>query len=480
MLTSLAGSMRRRGFSEESIAAALLKENQVRCEEPLSSDEVKKIAASVAKYEPERNEDVGQNRFNRYPWPSPMRLEAFHGPVGELVRLVEPHTEADPVAILIQFLVAFGNAVGRGPHFQVEGDRHYTNLFANLVGETAKGRKGTSLGQVLRVLESVDSEWLRVAKKSGLSSGEGMIWAVRDAIEGQEAIKDPKTREVIEYKTVILDPGVEDKRMLVVESEFASVLQAILREGNKLSAIIRDAWDRGELTTLTKNMPARATGAHISVIGHISRTELVRYLAHTEAANGFGNRFLWACVKRSKSLPEGGALDGVDFAPLLKRLHFAMEFARTGGRMERDEEARQLWIAEYDRLSSGSPGLLGGMTARAEAQVTRLSCIYALLDASGAIERPHLEAALAVWDFCFESCRYIFGDSLGDPVADVILKALRESALGLTRTAIRDLFDRNKQGDQVERALHLLQCQAMARFEMHTTNGRPAEIWFAT
>jgi predicted P-loop ATPase len=49
-LTSLAGSMRRRGMTEEAIAAALLAENQRRCDPPLSDDEVRQIAASVASY----------------------------------------------------------------------------------------------------------------------------------------------------------------------------------------------------------------------------------------------------------------------------------------------------------------------------------------------------------------------------------------------------------------------------------------------
>ena len=52
-LTSLAGSMRRRGASEESIRAALEVENAARCTPPLFDAEVQEIAASVARYEPE-------------------------------------------------------------------------------------------------------------------------------------------------------------------------------------------------------------------------------------------------------------------------------------------------------------------------------------------------------------------------------------------------------------------------------------------
>src|SRR5438128_2157582 len=48
------------------------------------------------------------------PAPEPLRAAAFHGLAGEFVRAVDPHTEADPAAMLTQFLAAFGNACGRG------------------------------------------------------------------------------------------------------------------------------------------------------------------------------------------------------------------------------------------------------------------------------------------------------------------------------------------------------------------------------
>lgn len=51
-LTSLAGSMRRRRMSEDAILAALLEENRTRCDPPLDEGEVRRIAASVARYEP--------------------------------------------------------------------------------------------------------------------------------------------------------------------------------------------------------------------------------------------------------------------------------------------------------------------------------------------------------------------------------------------------------------------------------------------
>ena len=51
-LTSLAGSMRRPGMSEQAILAALLAENALRCSPPLPEEEIQIIAASIARYDP--------------------------------------------------------------------------------------------------------------------------------------------------------------------------------------------------------------------------------------------------------------------------------------------------------------------------------------------------------------------------------------------------------------------------------------------
>ena len=77
-------------------------------------------------------------------WPNPLSEDAFHGLAGDVVRTLEPHTEADPAALLLQFLVAVGSVIDRGPHFRAEADRHALNLFVVLVGETSKARKGSS------------------------------------------------------------------------------------------------------------------------------------------------------------------------------------------------------------------------------------------------------------------------------------------------------------------------------------------------
>ncbi len=407
------------------------------------------------------------------PWPT-ADAAMFHGLAGEIVRTVEPHTEADPCALLMQFLAAFGSAIGRSAHFAAEADQHFGNLFCVIVGISSKGRKGTSWNHIRRLFALAAPQWENFCLQSGLSSGEGLIWHVRDAVE--KPVKNKTTGEV-ELETV--DPGIEDKRLLVMESEFASVLRVAARDGNTLSAVVRDAWDRGRLQTMTKSNAAKATGAHVSLIGHVTADELRRELSSTEAGNGFANRFLWICARRSKELPEGGSLQESELFPLAGRLSAAIEAGRGTGLLRRDEEARQLWRAVYHDLSEGGPGLAGAVTSRGEAQVMRLALLYALLDGAEEIRREHLTAALALWEYSEASARYVFGDSLGDPVADDILRALQNAPEGMNRTDLQNLLGRHQSSNRIGQALALLLKYHRARVEQEQTGGRPLERWFA-
>jgi hypothetical protein len=412
------------------------------------------------------------------PWPEPPAEEAFHGPAGQVVRLIEPASEADPVAILIQILIGFGNLVGRTAYFVAEADKHYPNEFAVIVGKTAKARKGTSWGRVRRVLHLVEEVWEKDRVQSGLSSGEGLIWAVRDPIEKQERVKE--RGQPARYETVLADPGVEDKRLMVLEPEFANVLKQTERQGNTLSTVLRLAWDGLDLRTMTKNSPARAQGAHVSLIGHITADELRRYLSTTEMANGFGNRIMWYCARKSKTLPEGGRVDDGALSDLARQMGAALGLARQAGEVRREDEARALWAEIYGRLSEDRPGMAGALLARGEAHVMRLAMLYALLDGQKLIRPEHLMAAVALWEYVEQSVYHIFGDALGDPVADDILRLLRANPDGVSRTDLMHYFGRHQSSERIGRALGLLVEHRLAAQQRVETGGRPQERWVTT
>ena len=320
------------------------------------------------------------------------------------------------------------------------------------------------------VAELADATWFNERTASGLSSGEALIDHVRDPVIKWNAKE--KCDEIV-------DPGVQDKRLLINEPEFAGALSVMERHGNTLSSVIRNAWDGQRLQTLTKSSPLKATGAHISLTAHITKDEVRLRLTRTDMANGFANRFLFCLVRRSKLLPHGGHFPEPELQKLNTRVDEAVKFCRKVGRVMMTDAAARAWGEAYGELSADRPGLLGAVTARAEAQVIRLSLIFALLDSRDTIDTAHLEAALAVWAYCDDSTNLIFGDSLGDPVADDILVALRRNAGGMTRTDISNLFGRHRTSDQINAALAMLLELGRAKSETKQTVGRPVETWFA-
>jgi 5S rRNA maturation endonuclease (ribonuclease M5) len=413
----------------------------------------------------------------RTSWPAPLSDVAYVGLAGEIVRAVEPETEADPAALLALLLAAFGNACGRCAGWYVGGTFHATNLFLAIVGDTSSGRKGTGWDAIRPVFDLADATWTRERVQSGLSSGEGLIHAVRDATLKEVPVKE-NGRPTGEYISEIEDVGVQDKRLLAREGEFASVLRVMRRDGNTLSATIRNLWDSGNVRTLTKGKPEAATGALVSIVGDVTPDELRRELDDTSAANGFANRFLFVAARRSKSLPFGG--QPVALEELAERVKLALKAASVLTEVEFDAEARAIWPAEYERLTRGTPGLLGAVTGRAAPQVRRLATIYALMDCSGVVKASHLRAALELWRYCFDSARYVFGTRLGDNIADRLLDALREAPQGMTRSDMRDVLGRKVPGDRIATALEMLAESGLAESVRETTGGRPAERWHAS
>ncbi|MCA1678855.1 MAG: DUF3987 domain-containing protein, partial [Actinobacteria bacterium] len=370
-----------------------------------------------------------------------------------------PHTEADPVAILTQLLVAFGAAAGRGAWFTVEATRHHANEFMLLVGDSSKARKGSSWDHVRRLLSDVDAS-IGQRTLTGLSSGEGLIWAVRD----------PTTQ----------DPGIGDQRLLIIEPEFASVLKASSREISTLSPTLRCAWDGRPLAILTRTAPARATGAHIALIGHITQTELRRHTTTIELANGYLNRIILIACRRQRLLPEGGHHDPLANTGLPRLLAATLKHAQTAGQIRLDNDARELWHHAYQQLAQPHDGIVGQITARAEAHTIRLALIYTLADGKRHISPPHLHAALALHDYATRSAAWALQHATGQPLAEQIHTALTENPAGLTRTQLRDLLHRNQPAARIDNALAALAATGRATRQQITTTGRPAEHWTAT
>lgn len=387
-------------------------------------------------------------------WPATPDQAAFHGLAGRVVQFVDPFTEADQVGVLGTFLAAFGCAANSGPHARVGPERHPGRLFVALIGQSSTSRKGSSWSPIRELMAFADPDFVRDRIVSGLGSGEALIHAVRDS-DGNK------------------DPGASDKRALVFAPEFATILRVMGRQGSILSGIIKEAWDSGRLQNAVKSTPATATGAHISIVAHSTRDELARDLTDTDARSGFGNRFVYLAVRRSKLLPSPPSWDEAPVAELGREIATALDGARRRAGIVRDPEAEARWRTEYPKLTRERFGLAGILTSRAEAQVLRLSLVYALLDGAASIRLAHLEAALALWDYAERSALYVFGERTGDPIADMLLAEVRYGRM--TRTEVRDLFGRHLTKSRIEATLDRLVTEGRIRRVMEPTAGRSVE-----
>jgi len=408
-----------------------------------------------------------QNRVDDLLAPNPPVLHeaALYGPAGEAVRALRPHTEVSDAAILISLLTYFGSIIGRTTYAHAEADRHHGNLFACLVGDSSKARKSAAFGQAERVIR-LAGESDQVSQttreriqtwtpRSGLSSAEGLIFAARDTEEGEEDL---------------------DRRLLARENELGSVLIRFKREGNALSAVLRDAWDGRPLRTMTKNSPLAATDAHVSILAAITREELSGLFTSVDMANGFGNRFLWVFTERARELPESRPAPDEALASSAEGIAQAVEFAMSHERtVQRDDAARADWRAVYTHLSAAVPGLVGAVLNRAEAQVLRLSLLYALLDASPLIRPSHQDAALALWDYCAASARYIFGVVSAD--AERIVEILVSTPEGVTRAEMYAAVGGHWQRTKLNRAFNEVEGLGLAIKDTRMTDGRSAEVW---
>jgi hypothetical protein len=401
------------------------------------------------KFVPEKK-DAPVSEIFEDTYPQPMGADAFYGAAGDFVRLVKPETEADPVALLGNFLVAAGLLFSRNAFAVADGKRHHAVEYLLMAGDSGVGRKGTATNRVIPLMDNV-SMFYQSRVLSGLSTGEGLVRALTPKGEDQDSVR----------------------WFLAIIQEFSSLLSVMKREGNTMSAILREAYDGGKLRVLTRKDPLSVDNVNLGVIAHITNEELLNNLTDTDRVNGFANRFLTICVKRWQLLPEGG--DDVNLESVVARLKDAVEKSKGRGRIGRDEEAKKLWKKHYSLLTRKRVGLRGALLSRAETHVLRLSLIYALLDGADAIRVEHLKAALAFWTYVENSVGHIYRNASGDTAADKIIAAMSDGPI--TKTEIRRIFNDNKPTDWVDAKIQSLISQGLIVKSTKQTGNGIRESW---
>lgn len=398
-------------------------------------------------------------------------LALSHGVIGHFMQRVEMQTEANPVALAATMLTAMGNVIHRGPHYVVGRTRHHVNLFLAVVGNTGAGRKGTGGDIVRDCIQLADPYWAEYCQSPNLVSGEGVIDAIRDRVE---KIVPKKGGGADEFETVVVDPGVDDKRLLVTCAELVSAFKAGNRENSTLSQTLREAWDGKTLRTMAKNAARTATDPHLSIIGHATRHELVKVAKESDIFGGTYNRFIFVLSDRARLLPHGGDLDDLGTVP--QRIADVVTFAKTVGRMRRTPEADRLWERVYGELTTTTGSdLLAAVLSRGEAQTLRLSMLMALAAGRAEITADDLAAAIDLWRYAAASARVIFKAS-GDALHDRVMQIITDSP-GISRSGIHQRIGWKLPSGDLLRVLSAIQASGEAKCEQVQTGGRPSERW---
>jgi hypothetical protein len=332
--------------------------------------------------------------------------DAWHGLAADIVRVLDPSTEADPQAVLFVLLAMIGNYFGRRPQAWAGATEHPARLWPLLVGKTAAGKKGTAVNVAAWFLRQFDEEYMRDNVTSGLSTAEGLI----------QEVADPKPSEAAEDDG--FDPGLEppDKRRIFREDEFATLLGRSRRENNVISAAVREAYDGVPMRVKTRNDPLVATDHHVTIVGCITPEELLAKLTDTDVANGFANRFLVVYSQRSKSLPRDVPFDREAVAGLVSRLDKAVRAAAKVGRIPFTERGIKVWDEYYYAMDARAlpGGRIADLVNRWAANTLRLAVTYALLDGEDAMDDTHVRAAIACWQYIEASIRHVFDDEEAD------------------------------------------------------------------
>lgn len=397
---------------------------------------------------------------------------ALQGTAGGIVASVMPFTEAHDAAVLATLLSRFGATIGNFPHLRADNRTHAARIWPLIVGKTSTGAKGTSAGVVDALFDAAQQQhpvW-ELPKIGGLSSGEGLIELVRD---GNGLEPDAKG----------FDEGVADKRLFIEESEFGGTLAVMERNGSILPRVLRDSWDGSTLRTLTRTSPLAATGAHIVIVGHVTPGELKVKLTEAQMAGGTMNRFIPVASRRTKLCPEGGNIPEAIVDAAGQVLAERVQHARGVDQLKRTPDADQLWRDRYGDLRRELPdGQVAKMLARAVPQVLRLSLVYALLDGHSEIDREHLEAAFALWDYATATAQWMFGIEPDSKEQDALVDFIAAvGTTGRTKTEItRDHFQAHKKGAEIDAILVPLLRDGRLRQEEIKGKGRAVTRYYAT
>ena len=371
------------------------------------------------------DDDEADNHRNT-PQPSD---ECLYGLIGDIARTGSEYSEANPFAIGANALAYICAAVGRASYMPVGNVWHHARINTAQVGRSALGRKGEAASLIHRIDKALRHIYGDTVPpqvhRGGLSTREGLVLLIHDGFtEGK--------RET---------PPIDDKRLWVIESEFANVLAQSRRDGNTLSTALRDVWDGVSIRPAVKTSRVYATDPHIALSVAITPGELRAKLSAGELSNGFANRFMFMWAERTRLLPFPTATPQTEVDDLARRIAAVIDFSKGNQPNIKDEirvglsaDAVQRWVGLYSgELNTRDSGeRVNALLDRRAPTLLRIAMLLALTDQTHMVEVKHIDAALAWIRYWTDSVRFIFASD-DDEAASLELTGLAERIVGFLR-----------------------------------------------
>jgi hypothetical protein len=353
-----------------------------------------------------KNADISDAEFDLSLIPPPKpHPKMFYGIVGEVAKCAADGTEINPVSAAATYLSFLSANIGRNTYLMINNRCHHVRLFTAHIGRSGRGGKGDAQEPTHRIRQKIvqiDQSVVAQTHIGGLSSTEGLVQLIADPTNDTQ--------------------GVIDKRLWVIENEFANVLSQNRREGNTLSSSLRRGWDGDDIKPAIKNKPVWVTDPHIAIHCCITPSELKKMLTAGDISNGFANRFLIFWAENIGYVPFPNPISDDLIHQFALRTIDIIKFAK--GDYPRTKNGQKMWLTQsavefYQEIYRGlrSPfnsELLSELLQRRAPYALRLAMEFALTDMTYEIDVCHLEAALAWVNYSTDSVKFIFSEKTQD------------------------------------------------------------------
>ncbi|MES2211397.1 MAG: DUF3987 domain-containing protein, partial [Chloroflexota bacterium] len=432
------------GISGDALFAAVMDLNG-KLPEPKTPDDVRRaIGEAESRFEPDEVEPTGMrprsldDDLGLLPsrktsgFPDPPAAAAFSGLLGECVYDIAPGTDASLVGLL-GCLIAFAGALVPGRAY-FHGQQT-SSPFVALVGESSIGRKGTAMRRVQDAMSTcVEAVYVNRVIVDGINSGEGLV-----------------SHLTWKHDSFPYEPTVG----LVYEEEYASLLASRGREGSTLDPKMRQAFDGGPLSNRRSNETKTISPPYwLPALIAITPDELRIRLEAGALQSGSANRWLYLAVEKRET-------PATNDEPAFAREHAAAIVAARRVALDdshpvRVQPAVITTLTEYgDYLPTVSIGISRDLVRRLNVIAFRVALIHALVERSDYVTTEHLERALALTEYGRLGIPWIFGETIGSPDADLLLRHLvtsgRLTKRAITQEIIRDPIRRQSAIDELVR-----------------------------